>query len=99
MKACKHCIRYYKGMCIKAGFSGMVIVGPEKQKLDICPSWKVRHHSRTSNAICPYCGNRDRASYQFDLKDGQTKEYTCNHCKKLYAVTAHITTTYTTGTE
>lgn len=52
----------------------------------------------TDNIVCPYCGHKDRDSWEVDLGPGLegTGEVDCDSCDRTFVVTRNVTVTYTT---
>ena len=95
MKACKHCLHHHRDVCLKHGVNNAIKVEP----LHVCPSWTVRPHSYKLDVICPYCGEENVAAAELKFRDGESKMYTCDLCKRRFSVTAQVAITYTTETE
>jgi len=55
-------------------------------------------HEYTDNAVCPYCGNVDKDSWEIDTGpgfDGDTQT-DCGHCGRTYHVTRNVSVSYST---
>lgn len=62
-------------------------------KLDIKPA--PQPHYNESLITCPYCGHKDRDSWEFGGDEGSAEEQECGECERTFMVTRHVSITYT----
>lgn len=51
-------------------------------------------HEYTNEVVCPYCGYKDRDSWELSDNDGETY---CGRCDKEFAYTRNISISYCTS--
>ena len=51
----------------------------------------------TESITCPYCGGHDDEPWEFGYNDGDSEIHRCGWCEKLFWVTTHCETTYTSS--
>jgi DNA-directed RNA polymerase subunit RPC12/RpoP len=48
-----------------------------------------------NDITCPYCGYKDRDSWEHHMRDGDTEEIECGQCEKTFDVSCDVSVTYT----
>lgn len=60
----------------------------------------MKKHEYTDTIICPHCDETMRDAYDLYWdgfkNDGDSTEIDCGHCEKLFKVTLHISSSYST---
>lgn len=57
---------------------------------------EVIRHTHTDQIVCPYCGHKDRDSWEFLNGEEGVEEAECGECERSFTASRHVSVFYST---